>query len=312
MIDCFVFHTINLSLLAEKEKKKIFFCYSKEMKSDLLFHFPDVICDVVLDYHLFVDIKSSHKNVNLIYAIPGNDHYFYGITTNALVRCCTQTLVTTTLLSIANTSYLLRLDAHRLVVVANDGIYIYHITSRRHTHFKQKINPSSCVASMDHDVYFTDELRLFRYDPNSNSCTHIDLDSFILSLHVFHGVESTLLIKTDTGRYFSGPSIVNYLPPTLDNIRELLPYENGIIVHRYDIGRGLTNYLFGRWSPGPPIRQFLKLPDHNYVAIHNFHITFYVKKRVIHSIQMDRIMLNAFLVKDRLFCLVYNKLIVIG
>lgn len=73
------------------------------------FHLPDVLCVIIVSYHIFFDMKQTQYPLCLLYALPFNDKYFYGITSDALVRCCTQTLAVTTLFSIPNiTTFLLQ------------------------------------------------------------------------------------------------------------------------------------------------------------------------------------------------------------
>lgn len=280
------------------------------MESCLLCHLPDVICNIVMDYHLFVNIKQCQISTYLQHALPYNDHYFFGITLNSLVRCCTQTLKTTCLLSISNIMTFLRLDEDRLVLFAEDGIYIYHILARTHTYFKRKLSQISYdrAVSVGNIVYFCGVVRLFIFNTETHTITSRRYHFPIVSLRVYR---QTLILRTAESWDFIGPSFLNELPPGLDQQRCLLiPHDNGIVVHRWDGGN--CNYLFGQWVKGTQIRQFLRLPDGNHISLHHFHLTFYVAQKPVHTVELDNIMSNCFVIKDRLFCFASGKVLIVG
>lgn len=157
-------------------------------------------------------------------------------------------------------------------------------------------------------VYFEDGLRLYIYDTKTNALTYRMCDFPILSLRVFRG---SLIIRNVLGFDYIGPCLLEYLPCELD-IKScyLIPYDEGFVVHRW--GEGRKNYLFGTWVEGEFIQQFLKLPDHNYVAQHVFDVAFYVQTKQVYAVKLDFVIRNCFLVKDRLFCFSHNKLVIIG
>lgn len=283
------------------------------MQTELLVHLPSVICNIVVSYHLFVEIKTTIWKTSFIHAIPHNDDYFFAISHDTFYRCCTRTMNSTRLFSRRDLIYLIRVDANRLGILSRNGIFIWHISSHHFTHCKRQLNHiySDIITVFQNSIYFGDDCRVYQYDTIEHKLTHMDYTSHVGAVRAF---QSTLIVQTMESFHYIGPT----LDPMVGSIIEpygtrcsLLPYDEGIIVREYAV-RG-SQLIFGQWVEGGPMDQFMRLPDKEYVGVHTFDLAFYVQQQPVYKMRVsEQLIEDCFVANHQIFCLVYSRFIVIG
>lgn len=278
------------------------------MQAYLKSYLPDVICDIVMSYHLFIEMKSMCGNHNFLQVIPHNEKWFYAITIDALYQCCTQTLTYFKVFVCPKLIYMIRIDSNRLGLLSENGIFILHTSTGHFTHFRHKCSYVSDeeITVFQDSIYFCNGCRLYQYHIKEHDLKWKDYESHLQSVRYF---QSTLIVQTMDAIHYIGPNLDAIIGDVEPSEMTLLPYDNGIIVHKFD-GR---NYIFGKWEKGGPIRAFLRLPDHEYIAVHAFYLNFYVNQKFVYQAHTgDQLIHDCFVANEKIFCLTYNRLLIIG